>query len=420
MKSQAPTCIIVAGMHRSGTSATTRVINLLGADIASNLVAGIPGDNDRGFRESHATYRLHDRLFAAFDSAWHDPYPLPDGWQETDAAREAKRAICDHIVKEFTDSRMFVFKDPRMTRVLPLWLEALDELSIEPIIVIPFRNPIEVAGSLEQRDGLPLAQALLGYIQGNLEVERASRGRRRVFQLYDDPVSDWRPFAAKLATIGGPHAKALSPAIAGEIDSFLGADLKRQRASRASLASVPEGATLAAMYDRMVQAAATGDDAPLQACFDWVRERMWETAKLFRAVASAEAEDHGDEIARLEAKTTTEVQRRDAELDALRSQLRRHEAKAEEMTVELHRRNVEINELWAQLGALEARAMETERTQAKTNEKVSSMLRSTSWRVTAPLRALGRLRQLVRRRRQSSRMVISQVPEKRFDPSPGA
>ena len=46
MKSQAPTCIIVAGMHRSGTSATTRVINLLGADIASNLVAGIPGDND--------------------------------------------------------------------------------------------------------------------------------------------------------------------------------------------------------------------------------------------------------------------------------------------------------------------------------------------------------------------------------------
>ena len=104
----------------------------------------------------------------------------------------------------------------------------------------------------------------------------------------------------------------------------------------------------------------------------------------------------------------------------MRSQLRRHEAKAEEMTVELHRRNVEINELWAQLGALEARAMETERTQAKTNEKVSSMLRSTSWRVTAPLRALGRLRQLVRRRRQSSRMVISQVPEKRFDPSPGA
>jgi hypothetical protein len=80
-------------MHRSGTSATARVVNLLGADIAGNLVAGIPGDNDRGFWESHATYRLHDRLFAALNSAWDDPYPLPDGWWKTDAAREAKRAL---------------------------------------------------------------------------------------------------------------------------------------------------------------------------------------------------------------------------------------------------------------------------------------------------------------------------------------
>src|SRR5262249_55062854 len=41
MKSQARTCILLAGMHRSGTSATTRVVNLLGTDIASDLVAGI-------------------------------------------------------------------------------------------------------------------------------------------------------------------------------------------------------------------------------------------------------------------------------------------------------------------------------------------------------------------------------------------
>src|SRR5215470_17990760 len=52
----ARTCIIVAGMHRSGTSATARVINLLGADIASDLLPSIPGNNDRGFWESATTY----------------------------------------------------------------------------------------------------------------------------------------------------------------------------------------------------------------------------------------------------------------------------------------------------------------------------------------------------------------------------
>src|SRR5262249_27380212 len=141
--------------------------------------------------------------FAALGSAWHDPFPLAAGWRDTGAAHEAKRAIRDQIEKEFGDSRMFVVKDPRLTRVLPLWLEVLDELSIQPIIVIPFRNPIEVAASLERRDGLPLAQSLLAYLQGNLEIERASRGRRRLFQLYDDLISDWRVFAEKLAAIGG-------------------------------------------------------------------------------------------------------------------------------------------------------------------------------------------------------------------------
>ena len=371
MKAHARTCILVAGMHRSGTSATTRVVNLLGAGIASDLVAGIPGDNDHGFWESHATYRLHDRLFAALDSAWHDPYPLSDGWQETGAAAEAKRAIRDHIDKEFGNSRMFVMKDPRMTRVLPLWLQVIDELAVAPIVIIPFRNPLEVAASLERRDGLPLAQSLLAYIQANLEVERASRGRRRMFQLYDELIADWRSFAAKLATIGGPDAKALSPASAGEIDGFLSADLKRNRASRASLASLPAGGSLTEMYDRMVQVVATEDETPLRACFDRVRGHLWEMTGLFRAVASAQAKHHGAEVAALEANAIAEVERRDAE----------------------------ISELRAQVGVLEARAMESTRKQAIADDKISSLLRSTSWRVTAPLRAVGRLGKSIRRRR---------------------
>jgi hypothetical protein len=396
---QVRTCILVAGMHRSGTSAATRVINLLGADIAGDLVDGIPGDNDRGFWESHATYRLHDRLFAALGSAWHYPYPLPDGWQQTDAAREARRAIREHLETQFGGSRLFVVKDPRMTRVLPLWLEVLDGLAIAPLIVIPVRNPLEVATSLERRDGLPLAQALLVYIQGNLAVEQASRGRPRIFQLYDELISDWRPFAAKLGRSGGSQANALGPAVAGEIDSFLSADLRRNRATRASLASVPAGAALVAeIYDRMVEAAASGDETLLRACFDRVREHLWETAKLFGAVASAQAKDQRAEVAGLETKMAAEVARRDAHLDALQAQLRDHQARAEEMAAELHRRNAEIRELRAQVGALDASAAEATRAQAVANEQISAMLRSTGWRVTAPLRIVGGLVKSVLRR----------------------
>src|SRR5205085_11585012 len=63
------TCIIVAGMHRSGTSPTTRLINLLGADVARDLLPAQP-DNPRGFWEPAAVVEIHDRLLAALGSSY--------------------------------------------------------------------------------------------------------------------------------------------------------------------------------------------------------------------------------------------------------------------------------------------------------------------------------------------------------------
>ena len=43
-------CIIVLGMHRSGTSALARVLNLLGVDLGTNLLPAAE-DNETGFWE---------------------------------------------------------------------------------------------------------------------------------------------------------------------------------------------------------------------------------------------------------------------------------------------------------------------------------------------------------------------------------
>ena len=56
------TCVIVCGMHRTGTSAVARTVNLLGADITNDLIE--PGtDNIRGYWESKGVVQAHEQLF---------------------------------------------------------------------------------------------------------------------------------------------------------------------------------------------------------------------------------------------------------------------------------------------------------------------------------------------------------------------
>jgi O-antigen biosynthesis protein len=67
-------------MHRSGTSALTRVLNLLGVDLGEHLMPAAAGNNDMGFWEHAEIVGLHDQVLAALDRRWSDPRPLPANW----------------------------------------------------------------------------------------------------------------------------------------------------------------------------------------------------------------------------------------------------------------------------------------------------------------------------------------------------
>ncbi len=281
-------CILVAGMHRSGTSAVTRVINLMGADISSDLMPPVIGNNERGFWESRSIAAIHDRLLVALDSAWDDVFPLSPHWLETDAARQAQGEISRELEANFADSRVFVIKDPRLARLLPLWIELLDKRRIEAVIVMPFRNPLEVALSLKERDGFSLGKSMLLYAQSCLEAERASRRRPRTFIAYDELLRDWRTLAKRLKTanvgFGAPDQKIIF-----EIERFLSADLRHATATRRDLAEHREiSAIVVEIYDRLTDAAKSGSDAALRPAFDRMRRTLSEAIRLFGAASPIE------------------------------------------------------------------------------------------------------------------------------------
>jgi hypothetical protein len=425
-------------MHRSGTSATARLVNLLGADIASELMPAGQGDNDRGYWESPAVHDIHQGLLRELGSSWDDPFPLPDQWTKTSASQEAKRRLADEINKDFADSRLFVAKDPRVARLLPLWLEMLEELDVEPVVVIPFRNPLEVATSLERRDRLPTAQSMLVYIRSNLEAELASRRYRRVFIHYNELISDWQVFAEKFRKLIGPRG-VLSPAeSAVEISNFLTTDLHRNRSSRAQLLDVPDiAATVVEIYDRMVEAAETNDDAKLRPSFDRLRETVGEATRLYKGLVVAEHINSRDEIARLQSEWNTsegclngeivrlqsEWNASDGRLNAEVAQLRAKvsdvnaelktqlsettrlndvlslaRAEAANLQAEILERSNEVSGLRNELGSARDEVARLEAALVDRQRMLGAMESSLSWRLTKPLRTIATIAALLARR----------------------
>ena len=186
-------------MHRTGTSAMTRVLALLGVDLPRRLVPGVPNDNDLGFWESVPVAQAHDRFLASIGSAWDDVSPLPKSVFASAKADTFVGELDEILRAEYGDSSLFVVKDPRMCRLLPLWIAALDRFGARPSFVITTRNPLEVAGSLKARDGFSGTKSCLLWLRHLLDAERDSRGFARVFVSYERLLRDWVTTSERIA-----------------------------------------------------------------------------------------------------------------------------------------------------------------------------------------------------------------------------
>jgi len=287
---QKSVCVIVCGMHRTGTSAVARVVNLLGANIAKDLVAP-ESDNVRGYWEPSAVVRIHNQMLLELGTLSSDPMPLPDRWLESKPARQAKFRLINFIKSEFAGSHLFVVKDPRISRILPLWLELLDEMEIGAVVVVPFRNPLEVADSLKQRDRMPLAKSLLLYLYSYLETELASRQRRRCFVRYDQLLADWQPLRQQLATALDRRLPPLGEQQAAEIGQFLTDELYHHRHGQDELFGRSDVPSAVAGLFKLLNQATDGERSTLLwKSFDELREPAVAAARLLRPFVLSERE----------------------------------------------------------------------------------------------------------------------------------
>jgi len=184
-------CIVVLGMHRSGTSALTGVLSLLGIYPGENLLPAMEDVNPKGFWEHAEIVSIHDQLLGALGSAWYDVNPLPEQWWLTPIATECRNKIVSVLHRDFSNHNIWVIKDPRMCRLLQLWQEVFRELGCKPLYILSLREPNEVAHSLLKRDDLEEVESCLLWLTHMLEAEYQTRGQLRTFVNFECLMSDW-------------------------------------------------------------------------------------------------------------------------------------------------------------------------------------------------------------------------------------
>ena len=185
--------ILVLGMHRSGTSVLTRVLNLLGADVGQDLLGARQDINARGFWEHRELIAINEKLLSVLDRSWYDFRPLPSGvWTGETIAGFQDQAV-SFLNSAFAGAAtLAVIKDPRLCLLLPFWESAARQAGWKPVVVLATRSPAEVGASLCHRDPLTPSSADLLWLRYTGDSEKCSRDLPRVCVDYAGLLADWK------------------------------------------------------------------------------------------------------------------------------------------------------------------------------------------------------------------------------------
>lgn len=283
------TAIIVLGMHRSGTSSVAGALSRLGAE-APRTPMEAADDNPRGFFESRLIGDLDDRILKAGGSFWSDWRQFDTGAIATDILSGFRREIAATVRAEFGEAGTIVLKDPRLCRLWPVWDGVLEESGYRVVHVLPLRSPLEVAGSLKSRNGMPIAQGLALWLRHVLDAEKFTHGADRRLIRWTAFMNDWRGGVATIAEMLEPGTLNLDRA--ADVDAYLSADLRHEVVPDEALAGAAETHAWAVEAYGCLTAVADGDGATAALKrLDQLRDRFDTASDLFgrATVATADA-----------------------------------------------------------------------------------------------------------------------------------
>ncbi len=159
-------------MHRSGTSALARGLQMLGVYLGNDFISPKP-DNPTGYWEDRNIYEINERLLAVFGLKWEEVALIDDARWDAPGVEALRTEAVAYLRSQFVSHSLWGFKDPRTIRLLPFWRSVLRSLEVDESYLLVIRNPRSVANSLIRRHGMDAVTAhllWLVYVVPNLSM----------------------------------------------------------------------------------------------------------------------------------------------------------------------------------------------------------------------------------------------------------
>lgn len=432
--------VIVLGMHRSGTSSLAGMLDGLGCRGPATPMPGTDA-NAAGYFESLPVFRLNDAILAALGSQWDDWRPLRPDMHLSPRLAEFHDKACAVIKAEYGDGSLIYLKDPRISMLLPFWRGVLEAAGYRCVHLHTHRSPSEIAASLQRRDEIDPGLSLLAWLSQVLQAERHSRGQVRHFTSYEALLRDPAAVAGAAETAFGFPWPRPAEAGAERVNRAL---RHHDGGARAVLEDARVPGLIRQTLEILERWAAQGEQAADHTRLDDIAAAFDEAEGLFAgallalrsrsaqlAPTCAQEEVLKTEKAALEARLIQATKDKamldehltqitEARDEALRDRDAAREAQAEAeahqarqqqeldmLTDRLIDRDAALAAIRRETIAVTNRATETARQQLEQSRKEvealsgqletqrQEFLSSTSWRISAPVRVLGRL---IRRR----------------------
>ena len=185
-------CIVVLGMHRSGTSVLAGLVSMQGYYLGADEMPKRE-DNPKGFYENFKIYQLNQSILLDHNTSWDDYSFTVDQITPSDLHRyetKARKIIKD----EFGPVNRIFLKDPRMCLLFPIWEKVLTEMGYNIKVILAYRSPMEVAHSLKSRNDTPVEKSLMMWSHHFFQAEKSSREYERLVVRYDNDIRDLAAF----------------------------------------------------------------------------------------------------------------------------------------------------------------------------------------------------------------------------------